>query len=233
MIQEHPYFTHPELFYQTKLTKIKYPSFDLMIEEIEDLDRCIDFQCSIIEKSDFSDFQNRIMEDLCPYFAKIWNCALNLTHWCISHQEVFKHKNILEIGAGLALPSLVLKKLGNQVTATDFHPHSQFFMHKNQHHNNLHFPYHIKSWKELCEIDGFKFDMIIASDVLYEGKYIGDLLQLLLKLLKPEGQVILADPVRGYLQKFINDASTNFNHELETFNCHQHENFILKLRRRI
>lgn len=226
-----PYFSQPELFYQTQHTIVDFSNFSLTIEEIQDLDQCIDNQLALLEKNPLTQQNQNIMEDLCPYFAKIWNCSLNLSHWCSANHEQFRGKKILEIGAGLALPSFVLAHLGHHIIATDYHPHTQYFAKKNQHYNNIFFPYLTRSWNELAK-DNATFDVIIASDILYEGKYVKDLINLVNTILRSNGKILFCDPVRGYLQKFIDESSRDFTVKLTTLKLHTHENFLCEMQRR-
>jgi len=231
MNYNHTYYTSPELYYQTKHSLISLANFNLTIEEIQDLDQCIDLQCKLLEQSPIPEMKQQIMEDLCPYFARVWDCAINLSQWCYTKDELFKNKKILEVGAGLAIPSFILKHLGHEITATDYHPHAHYFAHKNQSLNKLYFPYFISSWKELIT-NNAGYDIILASDILYEGRYIADLLQLTLNILNDGGKVIICDPIRGYLQKFIDEASPFFKIQLDTIKTATHENFLLLMERR-
>lgn len=230
MTIKHKYFTHPEDFYQTSIRCINFSNFNLTIEEIQDLDQCIDFQCHYLESDPLPLPYKGIMEDLCPYFAKVWDCSLNLGHWIIQNQHIFKNKKIIEIGAGLAIPSMVLAKLGHDVTASDYHPHTQYFAQKNKTHNQLDFPFHQLAWTTLSQ-SLQNFDVIIASDILYEGKYISDLVQLCLKCLSTSGVFILCDPLRGYLQKFITEVDKFFLVDLKTISLDEKDHFLVILNR--
>lgn len=229
MKTNHLYFTKPELFYQTQQTRLNFDNFSLTIEEIQDLDKCIDFQCDYLEKYPLPPPYKGILEDLCPYFAKIWDSALNLSHWIVQHQKVFMHKNVLEIGAGLAIPSMVMAKLGHNITATDYHPHAQYFAATNQRINQLPFSYYQNNWNNLHQLVS-GFDVVIASDILYEGKYISDLTDLLKKSLSPNAVFILCDPVRGYLQKFLTELEKDFVIDLETVKFKQDEHFLVTMK---
>lgn len=231
-MQEHLYFTHPELFYQTIINSYSIGNCTLQIEEIQDLDECIDFQCSYIQKYPFSNSNLGILEDLCPYFAVVWDSALNLSWWCKLNSTLFKNKSILEIGAGLALPSHILALCGHQVSATDYHPHACYFAKKNCLLNSSNINYMTKSWKELIA-ENTSFDFILASDILYEGKYTDDLINLISKILRDGSEFIICDPLRGYLQNFINKAEKLFEVRTEIINFIKKEHFLVRMKKKV
>jgi 2-polyprenyl-3-methyl-5-hydroxy-6-metoxy-1,4-benzoquinol methylase len=118
----------------------------------------------------------------------------------------FKSKRVLEIGCGLALPSFLVSKLGGEITATDFHADVPLFLEINQKENNVQFDYLVMNWRDQIERTKNNlglFDIVIGSDILYESQHPMQVAQALIALLKPGGKIILADPGRAYIQKFI------------------------------
>lgn len=231
-MDQHFYFTHPDFFYQTIVKSYQIDNCNLLIEEIQDLDQCIDFQCAFIEKNPFPSKNQGILEDYCPYFAVVWESALNLSWWCKLNIDIFKGKNVLEIGAGLAVPSLILSLNSINVTATDYHPHSSFFAKKNSQLNSVHLNFLQSSWKDLLYSHN-TYDYILASDVLYEGKYTDNLLELIDHLLQNQGEFILCDPVRGYLQNFLSKAEKFYNLKSEIINYIGKEHFLIRLKKKV
>ena len=77
-------------------------------------------------------------------------------------------KRVLELGCGLGLASLVLTRRGANITASDHHPLAEVFLSHNAGLNDLSIPhFHDLQWAVADEGLGC-FDLIIASDVLYE-----------------------------------------------------------------
>ena len=77
-------------------------------------------------------------------------------------------KRILELGCGIGLASLVLQRRGADVVASDMHPLAEVFLAYNAALNELpalHYR-HLQWDAPLPELG--RFDLIIASDVLYE-----------------------------------------------------------------
>ena len=81
---------------------------------------------------------------------------------------VLDGKRVLEIGCGIALTSIVLHKMGIDITASDYHPLAKEFLDKNVLANNLPpIKFHVGNWEADNPLLG-EYDLIIGSDILYE-----------------------------------------------------------------
>ena len=106
-------------------------------------------------------------------------------------------KRILEVGCGLGLASLVLIRRGADVVASDHHPLSESFLAYNSALNNLpSVPYRTLRWDIPHETLG-EFDLIIASDVLYERGHAELLSNLMQRHARPTAEILITDPGRG------------------------------------
>lgn len=128
-------------------------------------------------------------------------------------------ERILEIGCGLALPSLVGHRKGCNVTASDCHPLVAEFLLENIRLNGLMpLPYQFGQWGEtatspngsiltapagvqersfmLPAVVGH-FDLIIGSDILYERDTSGSLAGFIAKHAAPGAEVWIVDPDRS------------------------------------
>lgn len=106
-------------------------------------------------------------------------------------------KRILEIGCGIGLASLVLQRRGAEVVASDIHPLAESFLAYNAALNAL--PavhYRQMRWDQPLGTMG-DFDMIIASDVLYERDHAVLLAGVVAHLARPTAEVMVTDPARG------------------------------------
>jgi predicted nicotinamide N-methyase len=121
-------------------------------------------------------------------------------------------ERILEIGCGLALPSLVAHRRGAQVTASDCHPLAHAFLDHNTHLNGLApIPYRHGLWGvAAAREDGLPvttqtpdtlvsgpFDLIIGSDILYERDDQGALAQFIHTHAAATCEIWVVDPNRG------------------------------------
>ena len=117
-------------------------------------------------------------------------------------EEPLENRKVLEVGCGLALPSLVVKKRGGDITASDYHPLTERFLIGNAKRNSLEpIAYKAGNWNtDVSELG--TFDLIIGSDLLYEPHHI-DLLANFIDLhVKPKAEVIIVDAGRGSHRKF-------------------------------
>lgn len=168
---------------------------------IRDLDESIDILCEHFgeEQQDQS-----LAEEHCPYFGVMWEAGIGLSQFLT--RDLCEGKKILEIGCGLALPSFVASRFGADVIATDFHADVPMFLAENQKRNDISFEYRPMNWRS--EIDRTKntlglFDLVLGSDILYESQHPMQVAEALIAFLKPGGKIILSDPGRAYVQKFI------------------------------
>ena len=193
--------------YLWKRRRLSLGSVELEYEGLQDLDQAIDVVCSEADLDDLHSVDEAL--DLSPYFGIVWPSALGLIYHLekkiISRSIVPAHR-ILEIGCGLALPSFVATRFGGDVIATDFHADVPVFLDLNKAANNIDFEYRVMNWRS--EIERTKntlgmFDLVLGSDILYESQHSLEVAKALIAFLNPGGKIILADPGRAYIQKFI------------------------------
>lgn len=187
-----------EFPYRLKSEVERVGAIELKITRLADLNQTIDELFLELEKTG----REELLEDLCPYFGTIWPSARALSSFMAQIPEL-KNLRILEVGCGLALPSLLCAKRGAQVVATDFHPDVPFFLELNAKENQISGLEYIKvNWQ--LEFPGLgKFDWIIGSDVLYESKHSLILADAVSHYLNSNGKIVITDPARPYLQSFV------------------------------
>ena len=173
----------------------------LEMTTIRDLDESIDILCTHFGEED-QDLS--LAEEHCPYFGVMWEAGIGLSQFL--SREMCEGKKILEIGCGLALPSFVATRFGGDVIATDFHADVPLFLELNKKENNIEFDYKVMNWRS--EIERTKntlgmFDLVLGSDILYESQHPLEVAKALIAFLNPGGKIVLADPGRAYIQKFV------------------------------
>jgi predicted nicotinamide N-methyase len=182
------------------------PDFTLEIEELESLEDTIDSLFEELERKGTP----ALLEELCPYFGCVWPSARGLARYLLENSvEERGATRILEVGCGLALPSLMLAKTVrlSKVVATDFHPEVPGFLKSNLERNAVpmdRFEYRELDWRNPPPDLG-RFGVVIGSDVLYEKAHPTDLADALVRLVKPQGRIIIADPGRSYLGVFAQE----------------------------
>jgi predicted nicotinamide N-methyase len=209
--------------YRTKIEKRELADKVFVMETIFDLDEAIEQLCETL-----GDHPNPFAEDLCPYYGVLWPAAEGLAQYLALNCQKIQNKKVVEVGCGLAYPSIVAKHLKVDILATDFHEDVPNFLKRNERHNSLEVPYQRFNWRDDVEKLG-RFDVVIGSDVLYEPKHPSDVADSFERLLKPGGEVWLADPGRGYLQRFIDEMTLKgFKHELVPQKVREYEIYVFR-----
>jgi predicted nicotinamide N-methyase len=155
------------------------------------------------------------IESLAPYFGTVWPSALALIGFLRQERiaSLLPGKQVLELGCGLALPSMVCSRMGAIVTAMDHHPDVPRFLELNVSQNE---PCAVtfvasaddKPTKDFLAVKTGTFDYIIASDVLYESHLAEFFANQISILAAPQAKVVVADPGRPYIQSFVNAMGT-------------------------
>jgi 2-polyprenyl-3-methyl-5-hydroxy-6-metoxy-1,4-benzoquinol methylase len=180
--------------YPLVLDSISVEDINLNFYRLQDIDQAVDQLCKMAEL-----YPEKFVyppEDLCPYYGVLWDSALALIEYL--NRIKLPKKSILEIGCGLALPSLYLAKKGHQapITCMDFHPNVEELFYKNLVLNQLQVNYQQCDWTQIKNPIG-DYPIIIGSDILYEGRHPKDLAAALLKMSRHTDEIIIADPKRG------------------------------------
>jgi predicted nicotinamide N-methyase len=111
-------------------------------------------------------------------------------------------KRILELGCGIGLASLVLQQRGADVVASDVHPLAEVFLAYNAALNGLPaLHYRQLRWDTPLPTLGM-FDLIIASDVLYERDSADMLSEVIGRHAAHRAEVLITDPGRGNSARF-------------------------------
>lgn len=200
-----------KLDYTLKKTLENVGRLPISVTCLDNLDRTIDSLFVELEKIG----RPELLEELCPYFGVVWPSARALAEHL--EEERPEPGRALELGCGLALPSLVLAKLwtesGEPVIATDYHPEVPRFLERNKTENSITNLEHLAmDWrgdqdKELPPALKKKFNLIYGSDLLYEREQPPILANAVQRLLDPSGRFLLTDPGRPYLQPFVDAMS--------------------------
>jgi predicted nicotinamide N-methyase len=146
---------------------------------------------------DVSEF-NR--DERLPYWAELWPSARALAAELLDAPA--PRGRVLELGCGIALPSLALRWRGADVVASDYYPEALEFATENARRNGID-PAGtlLLDWREPPP-DLVPYELVVAADVLYEDRNVDALAELLPRVTAPGGRVLLADPGRTYLARF-------------------------------
>jgi predicted nicotinamide N-methyase len=147
-----------------------------------------------------------------PYWAELWPSARGLARHLLDIDPYVNPDDpapgewagvrVLELGCGVALPSLALRSRGADVLATDWYDDALRFARANAMRNGL-APLRtaLLDWRR--PPGGWGYDLVIAADVLYEPRNGAVLAALLPRVTAPGGTVLVADPGRVYAGDFF------------------------------
>ncbi|HXV58503.1 MAG TPA: 50S ribosomal protein L11 methyltransferase [Gaiellaceae bacterium] len=142
-------------------------------------------------------------EEFLPYWAELWPSALSLVE-ALGRRDLHAAR-VAELGCGLALPSVAAALGGARVLATDWSDDALAAARRNARLNGVYVETLRCSWAEPAALVArAPFDLVLASDVLYERRNAGPLLALLPQL---GSEVLLADPGRPALPAFLARAA--------------------------
>ena len=172
---------------------------------------------SLLDRQQFADPQGEaerlgISSATWPLFGLLWPSGLRLAAR-MAARPVHAHERILELGCGLALPSLISHRRGADITASDCHPLAGGFLLENLVLNQLlPMKYRHGDWAEPPPAEpgdvpepllvSGRFDLIIGSDLLYERDVSGALASFIGHHAMPVAEVWIVDPDRGNRSAF-------------------------------
>lgn len=168
---------------------------------------------SLLDRQQFSDPEGAaerlgISSAAWPLFGQLWPSALQLASR-LAARVLRPGERLLEIGCGLALASLVAHRRGMDVTASDKHPLAAQFLAHNLALNALPpMAYRHGDWAlppPPGVLDGARwtgavrgrYDLLVASDVLYEREAGVMLAGFIARHALPVAEVWVVDPDRG------------------------------------
>lgn len=177
--------------------RIKYSTLSIGAEDFH--------LCSLRDKQQFADQdglaeQAGISSATWSLFGQLWPAGEVLAQ-TLSGMAV-QGLRILELGCGLGLTSLLLQRLGADITASDYHPLAGEFLLRNAVLNELPpITYLSCDWAEHYQDLGL-FDLIIGSDLLYERDHPGLLADFIARHGARCSRVLIVDPGRGNGARF-------------------------------
>ncbi|HEX8906963.1 MAG TPA: methyltransferase domain-containing protein [Longimicrobiaceae bacterium] len=194
--------------------------FDTRVERFEHGDLRVDVLLpraadELIDEAEFE------ADERLPYWADLWPAARGLTRHLLDggrgqgtgdrgqragsrgrrDPHLPADGRVLELGCGVALPSLALRSLGAEPLATDYYADALRFAEANAIRNGL-APLRtaLLDWRD--PPPGERWGLVVAADVLYEQRNAEALAALLPRVLAEGGRALLADPGRMYFAEF-------------------------------
>jgi predicted nicotinamide N-methyase len=138
-------------------------------------------------------------DEFLPYWAEIWPSGVALAE--VVDRLALRGKRVLELGAGLGIPSLVAALGAADVLATDWADDAVSLLRDNAVRNGTALRVERVRWDEPAPLlRDAPWDVVLAADLLYEERNAEQLLELLPRL---GGDLLLADPGRPFAKSFL------------------------------
>jgi predicted nicotinamide N-methyase len=149
---------------------------------------------------------------IAPYWAILWRSGVALAREL--DNVALRGRRVVELGCGLAVPSLAAARAGAEVLATDTSAEALELVARNARENGVRVETAAVNWADPDElVTRGPFDLVLAADVLYERGSVAQLLSLLPRL-APEAWI--ADPGRPVAGAFLDQAAQRWSVESRT-----------------
>ena len=146
-----------------------------------------------------------------PYWAELWPSGIGLAAFLLRHRELVSGKHILELGCGLGITAAIAMSIGADLLATDYAAESLTLTRLTCIRHCDREPETARvNWRDPGEpsLSGSRlYPVVLAADVLYERRDVEPLLDLMDRLLEPDGVVLLAEPGRNPARVFLEQAA--------------------------
>ena len=142
-------------------------------------------------------------EEFLPYWAELWPSGVALAR--VVRRRDVRGLRVLELGCGLAVPSIVAALGGADVLATDWSPEGLEVAATNAARNGAEVETALVAWagpEPLLQVA--PWDLVLGADLLYEQRNVDQLLALLPRL---GGEILLAEPGRPPAARFFDEVA--------------------------
>jgi methyltransferase-like protein 23 len=137
-----------------------------------------------------------------PHWTKLWPAALAMGDLIYQHPEWVKDKKVLELAAGLGLPSFIAARYATAVCCSDYLDEAVDTMSKTVQHLQLtNVTCELLDWNHLPE--DLTVDVLLLSDINYDPEQFEQLYQVLQRFIQQGTIIILTTPQRLMAKPFI------------------------------
>lgn len=137
-----------------------------------------------------------------PYWAQVWPSAYALCEFIATQHHWLQNKTVLELAAGLGLPSFLAAQLATKVTCSDYVPEAVELMKQSIHENKLgNIDAMLIDWNHLP--NDLSVDVLLLSDINYEPQAFETLFNVIISFLEKGTTILLSTPQRLMAKPFI------------------------------
>jgi methyltransferase-like protein 23 len=142
-----------------------------------------------------------------PFWAKLWPSSIALVNVLENNPNWIRDKHVLELGAGIGLPSLMLAGLVKSIKVSDYADEAVELLQKNIAHLNLMNVQALQlDWNHLPI--SLQPDVLILSDVNYDPSQFDTLIQIITRKILDGCTILLATPQRIMASPFVQALET-------------------------
>jgi predicted nicotinamide N-methyase len=147
-------------------------------------------------------YQAQENESAFPFWAKLWPAAFALTTFLQDHPHWIVNKKVLELAAGLGLPSLYASHFASSVYCSDYNTVAVSFIKENIALNKItNITCSKIDWALLP--DELEWEILLMSDVNYNPENFEVLLQMMHRFLAMGKTILLSTPQRLSGKAFV------------------------------
>jgi predicted nicotinamide N-methyase len=144
---------------------------------------------------------------IAPYWSVLWRSGVELARELDA--MALGGLRVVELGCGLAVPSIAAARAGAQALATDESAEALELVARNARLNDVNIATAAVHWSAAGElVERGPFDLAVAADVLYERSSVAPLLSLLPNL---AAEAWVADPGRPAADAFLEAAADRWS----------------------
>ena len=137
-----------------------------------------------------------------PFWAKLWPSSIALLDVLKAHPHLIQNKHVLEIGAGIGLPSLMIADIAKSIQISDYDLEAIALLQKNIDHLQLQNAEAIQlDWNNVPK--NLQPDVVLLSDVNYDPAQFDVLIHLIEKFILQGSTIILSTPQRIMASPFV------------------------------
>jgi len=148
-----------------------------------------------------------------PFWAKVWPSSKAMTTFLQSEVSLIQSKRILEIGAGIGLPSFSIASHVAELIISDYSSDAVELIDRNITHLLLPNAKAMRlDWNALPE--EISVDVVLLSDVNYDPVEFNPLLEMIQRFMGEDSTVIIATPKRIMINPFVESIKPFIKHSL-------------------
>jgi predicted nicotinamide N-methyase len=150
-----------------------------------------------------------------PFWAKVWASSKAMVAFLQEEPKWIENKQVLEIGAGIGLPSFIVAQKANSVIISDYNSDAVSLAQKNINHLNItNATATVLDWNDIPS--SLFADTILLSDINYNPNDFNSLVDSITRFINMGSTIVLSTPNRITTNPFI-DRLGAFVHKTKKY----------------